>query len=79
MGGNKMISWLWLLLFIPIGLICMLLGTMMSSAGQSDDTAKIMWLQDILQECKELFDVTFAGDTKCNLRKKLEALQEDGE
>jgi len=45
---------------------------------ECDETeAKIKNLTEILVECKELFDVTFVGDSQCRLRVKLiEALKE---
>jgi len=43
----------------------------------NETEAKIKNLTEILVECKELFDVTFVGDSQCRLRVKLiEALKE---
>ena len=39
--------------------------------------AEIKRLRGIISECKELFDVTFIGDSQCKLKRKLETL-EDG-
>jgi hypothetical protein len=75
-----MISWLWLL---PAACLGVLLGSMLSVASGSDDTARIQRLREALEEIKDIAnrhcnDSWMGQNDNVYLTAK-QALQEDGE